>query len=139
MTTPAAYEKPLPVKTPENAPYWESAKAHALKLPRCSSCGHFRHPPADHCSSCLSDEAEWREVSGRGTLYSFTIVHQRYDPSFADSLPYNIAVVELEEGPRLVSNVVDVDNQSLRVGMPLTITYDDITDEFTLPKFRPDA
>ena len=137
MTTPTDYVKPLPVKTPENAPYWESAKAHALKLPRCSSCGRFRYPPAEHCPGCLSDAAEWSEVSGKGTVYSFTIVHQRYDPSFADDLPYNVSVVELEEGPRLVTNVVGAENKDLRVGMPLTITYEDITDEFTLPKFRP--
>ena len=137
MTTPTAYEKPLPVKTAENAPYWESAKEHALKLPRCGGCAAFRYPPTEFCPRCLSDETEWRAISGRGTIYSFIVVHQRYDPSFADDLPYNVAVVELGEGPRLVTNVVGIDNKDLRVGMPVTITYEDITEEFTLPKFRP--
>jgi len=137
MTAPTTYEKPLPVKTAENAPYWDSAKAHALALPRCCACETWRYPPTPYCPKCLSDQTDWQEVSGRGTVYSFIIVHQRYDPSFAEDLPYNVTVVALEEGPRLVSNVVDVHNQDLRVGMPLTLTYDDITEEFTLPKFRP--
>jgi uncharacterized OB-fold protein len=139
MTAPTAYEKPLPVKTAENAPYWDSAKAHALELPRCGACGTFRYPPTPFCPRCLSDETEWRAVSGRGTVYSYIVVHQRYDPSFAEDLPYNVAVVELEEGPRLVTNVVGIDNKDLRIGMPVTITYEDITEEFTLPKFKPDA
>jgi uncharacterized OB-fold protein len=137
MTTPTAYEKPLPVKTAENAPYWESAKAHALELPCCVACGAFRYPPAPHCPRCLSDETEWQQVSGRATLYSFIIVHQRYDPSFAEDTPYNVAVVELDEGPRLVTNIVGVENAALRIGMPLAITYEDMTEEFTLAKFRP--
>ena len=70
-------------------------------------------------------------------LYSFIIVHQRYDPSFADDLPYNVAVVGLDEGPRLVSNIVGIPNGDIRVGMPLTISYEDVTEEFTLPKFKP--
>ncbi len=139
MTTPTAYEKPLPVKTAENTPYWESAKEHALKLPRCGACNAFRYPPTPYCPKCLSEETEWQAISGRGTIYSYIVVHQRYDPSFADDLPYNVSVVELEEGPRLVTNVVGIDNTELRVGMPVTITYDDITEEFTLPKFKPDA
>jgi uncharacterized OB-fold protein len=76
-------------------------------------------------------------VSGKATVYSFIIVHQRYDPSFAEDLPYNVTVVELEEGPRLVTNLVGIANDQIRVGMPLTITYEDITEEYTLPKFRP--
>ena len=137
MTTPTAYEKPLPVKTEENAPYWDSAKAHALELQCCDNCGRFRYPVAPFCPNCLSEEVSWKPVSGKATVYSFIIVHQRYDPSFADDLPYNVAVVELEEGPRLVTNIVGIANDQIRVGMPLSVRYEDITEEFTLPKFRP--
>jgi uncharacterized OB-fold protein len=137
MTTPTAYEKPLPVKTEENAPYWDSARAHALELQCCGNCGRFRYPVAPFCPHCLSEEATWKPVSGKATVYSFIIVHQRYDPSFAEDLPYNVTVVELEEGPRLVTNLVGIANDQIRVGMPLTITYEDITEEYTLPKFRP--
>jgi uncharacterized protein len=137
MTTSTEYAKPLPVRTEENAPFWDSAKRHALEMQRCGGCGRFRYPVADFCPRCLSSETDWQPVSGKATLYSFIIVHQRYDPSFADDLPYNVAVVELEEGPRLVSNIVGIPNGEIRVGMPLAISYEDVTEEFTLPKFKP--
>jgi uncharacterized OB-fold protein len=137
MTASTEYQKPLPVKTEENAPYWESAKRHALEMQRCGDCGRFRYPVAMFCPFCLSDKTEWQLISGKAAVYSFIIVHQRYDPSFANDLPYNVAVVELDEGPRLVTNIVGIANDQIRVGMPLMISYDDVTDEFTLPKFRP--
>lgn len=137
MTASTEYQKPLPVKTEENARFWESAQRHALELQRCAACGKFRYPCAEFCPNCLSPEAAWQPVSGRAAVYSFIIVHQRYDPSFVDDLPYNVAVVELEEGPRLVTNIVGCANGEIRIGMPLTVTYEDVTEEFTLPKFRP--
>jgi uncharacterized OB-fold protein len=137
VTTPTEYQKPLPVKTEENAPYWDSARRHALELQRCGGCGRFRYPVATFCPYCLSDQYEWQPISGKAAVYSFIIVHQRYDPSFADDLPYNVAVVELDEGPRMVTNIVGIPNDQIRIGMPLLITYEDVTEEFTLPKFRP--
>lgn len=137
MTASTEYQKPLPVKTEENARYWESAKRHALELQRCSACGRFRYPPATFCPRCLSPDADWLPISGRALVYSFIVVHQRYDPSFAEDLPYNVAIVELDEGPRLVTNIVGCPNEAIRVGMPVMITYEDVTEEFTLPKFRP--
>ncbi len=137
MTTSTGYAKPLPVRTDENAPYWDSARRHALEMQRCGNCGRFRYPVALFCPRCLSPEYEWQPVSGKAVVYSFIVVHQRYDPSFAEDLPYNVAVVELDEGPRLVTNLVNVKNDDIRVGMPVTVTYEDITDEFTLPKFQP--
>lgn len=137
MATPAEYQKPLPVKTEENTRYWESARRHALELQRCGGCGRFRYPPATFCPRCLSHEAEWLPVSGRAAVYSFIVVHQRYDPSFADELPYNVAVVELDEGPRLVTNIIGCRNDEIHIGMPLRLVYEDVTEEFTLPKFRP--
>lgn len=137
MTTSTEYAKPLPVRTEENAPFWDSAKRHALEMQRCGDCGRFRYPVAEYCPRCLSPATEWTPVSGKGSVYSFIIVHQRYDPSFADDLPYNVAIVELDEGPRLVSNIIGIPNGDIRVGMPLTISYEDVTEEFTLPKFKP--
>ena len=78
-------------------------------------------------------------MSGRGTVYSFVIMHQVYDPAFKDDVPYNVAAVELEEGPRLYTNLVDVANAAIRVGMPVSVVYDDVTDGITLVKFRPEA
>lgn len=137
MTATAEYQKPLPVLTEENRPYWDSAKAHALRMQQCGGCGRFRYPIARFCPNCLSDAFEWQPVSGKATVYSFIIVYQRYDPSFADEMPYNVAVVQLDEGPRLVTNLRGIKNEQIRAGMAVTIDYDDVTDEITLPKFRP--
>ncbi|MHB8574944.1 MAG: Zn-ribbon domain-containing OB-fold protein [Dehalococcoidia bacterium] len=132
-----AYAKPLPAVNEETRPYWESAKAHRLALQRCSACGKFRYPVTTYCPACLSDTVEWTPVSGRGVVYSFIIMHQVYHPAFKDDVPYNVAAVEFEEGPRTYTNIVGCANDAIRVGMPVTIEYDDVTDEVTLVKFRP--
>ena len=80
---------------------------------------------------------EWAEASGRGKLYSWTIFYQVYDPAFAEDIPYNVGLIELEEGPSFYSNVVECKNEDLYVGMPLEVTFDDVTEEISLPKFRP--
>ncbi len=133
MTT--EYAKPLPPSTPLNAPYWESAKRHTLQLPRCARCEAFHYPPEKYCPHCLHDDLVWTAIAGTGTVYSFTIVHQKYHPAF--ETPYNVAVVELPEGPRLLTNIVGCAHGDVRVGMAVRVTYDDITEEFTLPKFEP--
>ncbi|HEY7295561.1 MAG TPA: OB-fold domain-containing protein [Dehalococcoidia bacterium] len=135
MTT--TYRKPLPVATEETRPYWESAKAHRLALPRCTACGRFRFPPTTFCPHCLSDAGEWTPVSGRGSVYSFVIMHQVYDQAFKDDVPYNVAAVQLDEGPRLYTNLVEIANEAIRVGMPVSVVYEDVSAEITLVKFRP--
>jgi uncharacterized OB-fold protein len=136
MTAPA---RPLPEKSPEMAPFWEAARRHALVVQRCRGCGALRFPARDICSRCLARESEWAPVSGRGRLFSFAVMHQVYHPGFADAVPYAVVVVELEEGARLVSNVVGCAPADLRIGMPLEVVFEDLTPEVTLPKFRPVA
>jgi len=131
------YAKPLPHVTEETRPYWDSAKAHRLALQRCASCGRFRFPPTTFCPNCLSEASEWTPVSGRGSVYSFVIMHQVYDQAFKADVPYNVAAVELEEGPRLYSNLVGIANEAIRVGMPVRVVYDDVSEEITLVKFEP--
>lgn len=138
MTT-MEYRKPLPAITEQNREYWESAKAHRLMLQRCQACGRFRFPITAFCPNCLSDQTEWTPVSGRGTVYSFIIMHQVFDQRFKDDVPYNVTAVELEEGPRLYTNLVEIANEEITVGAPVTVVYDDVTDEITLVKFRPAA
>ena len=137
MSTAGDYAKPLPVRDAENAPYYDALQRHAMQLQRCPN-GHFRYPVSPVCPQCLSPEFTWEAVSGHGTIYSFVIVHQLYDPGFKADLPYNVAVVELAEGPRLVTNIVGCANEDLRIGMPVQIQYEDVTPEFTLAKFRPE-
>ena len=133
----AAVQRPLPPLTPEMAPFWEAARRHELVAQRCRGCGTHRFPARDICSRCLSRDAEWARVTGRGTLFSYAVMHQVYHPAFADQVPYAVVVVELAEGARLISNVVDCPLAALRIGMPVEVVFDDVTPEITLPKFRP--
>ncbi len=132
------YAKPLPdVADPNMAPYWEAAKRHELRMQRCGSCDYVRFPPARHCPECLEENDDWVALSGRGTVWSFGVYHHLFNRAFADDIPYNVALVQLEEGPRLVTNIVGVANEAIEMGMPVEVAFDDVTDEVTLVKFRP--
>jgi uncharacterized protein len=139
MTTPARYARPLPMVTPENERYWQGARDHELWLRNCRACDRTYFYPRDICPSCGSRDTEWKQVSGRGTLYTYAIVHRAPGAAFADMVPYVTAVVELDEGGRMMTNLVDIepDPAQITVGMPVEVTFDDVTPEVTLPKFRP--
>ncbi len=140
MTTTANQAaRPGVVADEASAPFFEGAAAGVLRLKRCSACQRWLNPAAFLCSNCLSDQLDWAEASGRGVLYTFGIVHQLYDPGFAPEIPYNVAVVQLEEGPRLNTNIVGCPNESLRVGMPVQVTFEPIAGGVTVPKFKPPA
>jgi uncharacterized OB-fold protein len=129
--------KPLPRVTPELAPFFAAAKARQLVVQRCAGCGLLRFPPRELCSQCWSRNAEWVPVSGRGEVFSFYWMHQVYHPGFATEVPYAVVTVALEEGPHVVTNVIDCTRETLRIGMPVEVTFTDASDEVTLPKFRP--
>jgi uncharacterized OB-fold protein len=130
-----SYEKPIPSVDEINRPFWDSVKARQLKLPKCRDCEKFHAPPRQFCPHCLSDQLEWLPVSGKGVIYSYVIYHQAYDQSFAGDVPYNVAVIELEEGPRLLSNVIG-SNDEIRVGDAVRVVYEDVTDEIALHRFE---
>ncbi len=132
------YSKPLPTVTPDNEPFWDACKRHLLALQKCKDCDNLRLP-GPICPNCLCMEAEWTPLSGRGKLFAWTIIHQRYHKGFAEETPYNVAIVELEEGPRLLTNIVDCANEDLRVDMAVDVVFDDVTEEITLPRFKPNA
>ncbi|HWP66137.1 MAG TPA: Zn-ribbon domain-containing OB-fold protein [Candidatus Limnocylindria bacterium] len=127
-----------PVPLPETAPYWAAARRHVLELPYCTACGAFHYYPRATCPHCLSSALEWRRVSGRGRLHTFTVVH-RGPRDFPLGTPYVLAVVELDEGPRLMTNLVGVpaDPAAVRIGMPVEVTFVDLSDAVALPHFRP--
>ncbi|MEX2247500.1 MAG: Zn-ribbon domain-containing OB-fold protein [Dehalococcoidia bacterium] len=133
------YTKPLPLPDEESAPFYEGARRHELMLMRCRRCGAWRLPSRPRCPDCWSTDTEWAQASGRATLYSFGVMHQKLHPGFAEETPYQFAVVELEEGPRMVSAVTDVAADELRVGMELEAAFDDVSDDVTLIRFRPAA
>ena len=132
-------ERPLPDINDVNLPYWESAKAHALALPVCLRCGHTYYPMTSYCPRCLAAESEWRQVAGTGTLVTWNVMHQVYDKSFEDVAPYIVAVVQLTEGPQLVTNLVNTTADALHIGLPLTLGYLKISEEVTLPVYSPSA
>jgi hypothetical protein len=125
----------LPEITPEMAPFFAAARRHELVAQRCRGCGTYRLPARDLCSRCLSREASWERVSGRGTVFGVTVMHQSYHPAY--TTPYAVVVVELEEGARLISNVVGCAPDEVRVGMPVEVVFEELSAEVTLPKFRP--
>ena len=132
------YSGPLPVPTPETRPFWEAARRHELCVQRCRACGnHFFYPRAA-CPHCLADDLEWRRVSGRGTLHTFTVVH-RGQRGFPLPAPYVIAIVELAEGPRLMTNLIGIepDPAKIRIGLPVEVVFEDVSAEIALPRFRP--
>lgn len=130
------YRKPLPRITPDNRPFWEAVRRHELRLQRCMDCGSFWYPPGPVCPDCLSERFEWRRVSGRGTISSWVVFHKVYFPAFADEVPYAVVQVALEEGPRLISNLIGVPREEIAIGMPVEVVFDDVTPELSLPRFR---
>jgi uncharacterized OB-fold protein len=135
----ADYNKPLPTPDPVTQPFWDSLKEHAIKLQRCGGCNEHIFYPRTLCPSCGSEDLAWTAVSGRGVVHAFAIPHRHPNPAFGATAPYVVALIELEEGARIMSNLVGVDPtpEAVKVGMAVEIVYDDVTDEVTLPKFRP--
>ena len=137
MTT--VYAKPLP--DPYNAelsgPFWQAAKRHELVMPRCKTCADLFFYPRELCPHCLSQDLEWVQVSGQGRVYSYTVVHQPAHSAFREDAPYVYAMVQLDEGPRLIANIVSCPIEDVKIDMRVTVTFDDVTPEVTLVRFRP--
>ncbi len=134
----AEYKKPLPSPDEDTREYWEGCKRHELLMQRCNDCKTFRFPPLPMCPKCNSMKWGWSKVTGRGKIYSWFVVHQPTHPDFVDDVPYTVVIVELDEqkGIRLPSNMVDCGPEDLKVGMPVEVVFDDVTEEFALPKFK---
>jgi uncharacterized OB-fold protein len=131
--------KPLPLQ--ENKaltdPFWQAAKRHELVMQRCTKCANWIHFPREQCPVCFSQQTEWAPVSGKGRVYAFTNVHQSQHPAFQEDTPYCFAIVQLDEGPRMVTNIVDIAPENVQCDMPVVATYDDVSDDWTLVKFKP--
>ena len=136
--TETHYAKPLPTIDPGSRPYWDAAKEHRLSIPRCRDCGQHHFYPRELCPHCHSDALDWVDVSGKGEIYSFTIARKPAGPVYADDVPYIIAMIALDEGPRMLTNLVVEDVEAVRIGDRVTVQFEDVTEEVTLPKFAPD-
>ena len=139
MADAKSYRKPLPRLDEESRGYWEALARHELYVQRCRACGTTRFYPRAVCPSCLSSDTAWVRASGRGTVYTFTVTHQNQAPGFREELPYVLALVELAEGVRLMTNIVGCPPDAVRIGMAVEVVFEDVTPEVSLPKFRPVA
>jgi uncharacterized OB-fold protein len=135
----ASYDKPLPdLYNPAiSGPFWEAAKRHELILPRCKTCSEVFFYPREVCPTCLSAALDWTPASGKGRVYSYTVVHQPAHPAFREDAPYFYAMIQLDEGPRMIGNLIDCALDEVEIDMPVTAVFDDVTPEVTLIRFKP--
>ena len=131
------YVKPLPLINEETRPYWEYCRKHELRMQKCNDCGHIRFPISILCPECHSMDSRWVNLSGKGTIYTYTTYRVAYHPAFKDDIPYVLAVIQLTEGPRMESNIIGCRPEDVKIDMPVEVSFEDVTGEVSLPKFKP--
>lgn len=135
-TATSAEPKPIkPIISGTNKPFWDGCRDHKLMAQRCTTCQEWRYPVADVCPNCLSTGFEWRELSGRGELLSYIVIHRGYHPYWALRVPYNVAFIQLDEGLRMFSNIVGTPNEKLAVGQRVTVTFEQRDEDLVVPVF----
>jgi uncharacterized OB-fold protein len=128
----------IPPSTELTQPYWDATRQGKLVVQQCSDCSHRLFPPAARCSECGSAQLAWAPLSGRGVVYTYTVTHRAPHPVLAEQCPLVIAVVELEEGPRMISNVIGCDPSAVEIGMPVQVAFEPVDDsDMVLPVFKP--
>lgn len=133
-------DKPLkhfPRPTPETEAYWDGCRKHELLLQRCVECSEFQFYPRIVCTSCLSDKLEWVKASGQGKILTFTVVRRPVSEAYAEDVPYVVALIKLDEGPTMMSNVVECDPESLQIGDPVQVMFEDWSKDISIPMFSP--
>ena len=130
-------ERILPTIDDGNRPFWDGCRAGVLVLQRCDDCGHLRYPISPVCPQCIGSKATWVEAEPTGEVYSFGVFRHAYNDAWRDRVPYTVALVKLDAGPTLISNIVGVDPRDVRVGRRVTAVFERVTDEVTIPQFTP--
>lgn len=134
MTEP--YNKPLPLMAGMTEEFYDFCKQRELRFQRCQRCGRWRHVPREMCAACGSWDWEWAKSSGRGRVFTWTVVARPMHPAFMQDVPYTAVVVEMEEGVRVVTTLVDCPPEDIRMNMPVEVVFEDVTKKVTLPRFR---
>jgi uncharacterized OB-fold protein len=131
--------RPIPVPNEWTRPFWDAAKEGVLKLQRCQSCRQFQHPPYATCVNCVSTDLAFEPVSGKGSIYAYTIMYHTGDKRFAPAVPYASIIVELDDAPGalLAGNLLDAEYTEAKVGKRVEVTFQRLNDDFTLPQWRP--
>ena len=128
-------DRPLPMPTDDTRFYWESAKAGKLVIQQCDSCGARQFYPRPFCIACLREPMGWIEASGEGTIYTYTVNHRPANEFMKDKTPYVVAAVDLDEGVRMIANVIDASPGEVKCGARVRVTFEKVSDEITLPQF----
>ncbi len=135
--------KPLPAITPEAKPFWDAAAQQKLMIQRCKACNAWVWTPRPSCNECGSENIEWTPMSGGGEVYSFTVIRQivgrAASAAFQKDVPYVVAWVDLDEGPRMITNIVGCAVEDVKLGMKVAVQFEQASDDVWLPKFRPAA
>ena len=127
--------RPLPQPTTETAAYWAAAQEQRLVIQRCASCGTCQFYPRAFCNSCLSDSIEWINASGHGRIYTYTVCRIAASPAFQSRLPYVVALIDLNEGVRLIANILDADLERVAIGARVSVCFESVSESCTLPQF----
>jgi len=130
-------KKPMPKPTKWSKPFWEGTKQHKFLLKKCKGCGNIDFPPYLYCTNCMSEDHEWIEASGKGTLFAYAINVFAVPFFFWDDLPYVVAMIDMDEGMRIISNIVQCEHDKIKNGMRVEVVYEEVSPEITLPKWRP--
>ena len=138
MNAPAPYFKPLPKIDERNGPHWQGNAAGELRVQQCDDCKNLRFPASRWCPHCLGEKASWAKTKGKGKVWSFCVFHRAYFKGFEPELPYAVVLVELDEGPKLYSNLVGVPRDRIKIGMRVRAKFEKVTDDVTLAKFEED-
>lgn len=128
--------RPMPVATDTTRPFWDAARAHRLMIQQCGSCGKRQFFPRPFCRHCMTDAPDWVPCSGQATIYTFTVNHRAANAHMADKLPYVVAVVTLDEGVRMMANIVEADLDEVQIGARVEVCWLDTPEQPTLPQFR---
>ena len=139
MTEETLQPLPIPVPSIDNQAFWEACNRGELVIQHCPRCDALRHPPRPMCPGCRSKELGWKKVSGLGTVYSYTVTHQAIHPSLRGRVPWTVIMVDLDEGVRMISHIVDCPAEDVRIGMRVEVVFEEVEAGVTLPYFRPAA
>lgn len=128
--------RPLPMPTEDTKPYWEGAKAGKLMIQKCTACSSLQFYPRTYCMGCLNESMTWIEASGNGTVYAFTINHRPANEYMKDKTPYAVAAIDLDEGVRMLANIVESDIMKVKCGAGVQVVFEKASEEITLPQFK---
>lgn len=127
----------LPIPNIDNQEYWDAVQRHELVIQRCKDCGAYTHPPAPTCTNCASTNREWAKMSGRGEIFTYVTTVQAVFAAIQGRVPWTVVDVQLEEGPHIISNMMDCAPEDIKIGLPVEVVFEDVAEGVSLYKFRP--